>query len=78
MIEKDPPTRSLLVRSPAHSAPMVRGAKSLLVRSCTKHSTWGAWGNVVKTRAATDLPAAVDAFLEGRQFVSAGLMQNYN
>lgn len=38
----------------------------------------GAWGYVVKTRAATDLLAAVDAFLAGRQFVSAGLMQNYN
>jgi DNA-binding NarL/FixJ family response regulator len=39
----------------------------------------GAWGYVVKTKAATDLLAAVDAFLEGRQFVSAGLaMQNFN
>jgi len=33
----------------------------------------GAWGYVVKTRAASDLLAAVDAFLEGRQFVSVGL-----
>jgi len=33
----------------------------------------GAWGYVVKTRAAIDLLAAVDAFLEGRQFVSSGL-----
>jgi DNA-binding NarL/FixJ family response regulator len=39
----------------------------------------GAWGYVVKTKAATDLLAAVDAFLEGRQFVSGGLtMQNFN
>jgi DNA-binding NarL/FixJ family response regulator len=33
----------------------------------------GAWGYVVKTRAAIDLLAAVDAVLEGRQFVSSGL-----
>ena len=33
----------------------------------------GAWGFVAKTRTASDLPAAVDAFLEGRQFVSDGL-----
>ena len=33
----------------------------------------GAWGYVVKTRASSDLLAAVDAFLEGRQFVSVGL-----
>jgi DNA-binding NarL/FixJ family response regulator len=39
----------------------------------------GAWGYVVKTRAASDLLAAVDAFLEGKQFVSAGLViQNFN
>jgi len=39
----------------------------------------GAWGYVVKTRAAIDLLAAVDAFLEGRQFVSVGLsIQNLN
>jgi DNA-binding NarL/FixJ family response regulator len=39
----------------------------------------GAWGYVVKTRAASDLLAAVDAFLEGRQFVSVGLaMQSFN
>lgn len=39
----------------------------------------GAWGYVVKTRAASDLLSAVDAFLEGRQFVSAGLViQNFN
>jgi DNA-binding NarL/FixJ family response regulator len=33
----------------------------------------GAWGYVVKTRTATDLLAAVDAVLEGRQFISFGL-----
>jgi DNA-binding NarL/FixJ family response regulator len=39
----------------------------------------GAWGYVVKARAASDLLAAVDAFLEGRQFVSVGLaIQNLN
>ena len=39
----------------------------------------GAWGYVVKTRAASDLLAAVDAFLEGRQVVSVGLaIQNFN
>jgi DNA-binding NarL/FixJ family response regulator len=39
----------------------------------------GAWGYVVKTRTATDLLAAVDAVLEGRQFVSVGLsIQNLN
>jgi len=39
----------------------------------------GAWGYVVKRRAASDLLAAVDAFLEGRQFVSVGLAtQNFN
>ena len=39
----------------------------------------GAWGYVVKTRAACDLLAAVDAFLQGRQFVSAGLaIQSFN
>jgi hypothetical protein len=30
-------------------------------------------GYVVKTTAATDLPAALDAVLDGRQFVSGGL-----
>ena len=39
----------------------------------------GAWGYVVKTRAASDLLAAVDAFLAGRQFVSVELaIQNFN
>jgi len=39
----------------------------------------GAWGYVVKTRATSDLLAAVDVFLAGRQFVSAGLaIQNLN
>jgi DNA-binding NarL/FixJ family response regulator len=33
----------------------------------------GAWGYVVKTMAALHLLAAVDAVLEGRQFVSGGL-----
>jgi DNA-binding NarL/FixJ family response regulator len=34
----------------------------------------GAWGYVVKTSAAIDLLAAVEAILEGRQFVSVGLL----
>jgi DNA-binding NarL/FixJ family response regulator len=34
----------------------------------------GAVGYVVKTRAATDLLAAVEAVLDGRQFVSDGLL----
>jgi DNA-binding NarL/FixJ family response regulator len=37
----------------------------------------GAWGYVLKERTAIDLLAAVDAFLEGRQFVSFGL-SNFN
>jgi DNA-binding NarL/FixJ family response regulator len=39
----------------------------------------GAWGYVVKTRVASDLLGAVDAFLKGRQFVSVGLViQNFS
>jgi len=39
----------------------------------------GAWGYVEKTRAASDLLAAVNAVLDCRQFVSVGLsMQNIN
>lgn len=39
----------------------------------------GAWGYVVKTSAASDLLAAVDAFLEGKRFVSVGLaVQNFS
>jgi DNA-binding NarL/FixJ family response regulator len=39
----------------------------------------GAWGYVVKTRAASDLLAAVDAVLDCRPFVSVGLsIQNFN
>ena len=34
---------------------------------------FGAWGYVLKARAATDLLAAVDAVLEGRHFLSFGL-----
>ena len=33
----------------------------------------GAWGYVLKVQAANDLSAAVDAVLEGRHFLSAGL-----
>jgi DNA-binding NarL/FixJ family response regulator len=49
---------------------MVFEACSALLQEAVK---LGAWGYVVKTRAARDLLAAVDAFLEGRQFVSVGL-----
>jgi DNA-binding NarL/FixJ family response regulator len=35
--------------------------------------SFGVLGYVVKTRAASDLLAAVDSVLEGRQFVSVGL-----
>jgi DNA-binding NarL/FixJ family response regulator len=39
----------------------------------------GAWGYVVKARVESDLLAAVDAFLKGRQFVSVELaLQNFN
>jgi DNA-binding NarL/FixJ family response regulator len=34
----------------------------------------GALGYVLKTRAATDLQAAVDAILEGKRFISDGLL----
>jgi len=33
----------------------------------------GAWGYIVKPRAASDLVVAVEAVLEGRRFVSSGL-----
>jgi DNA-binding NarL/FixJ family response regulator len=35
--------------------------------------SFGVLGYVIKTRAASDLLAAVDSVLEGRQFVSVGL-----
>jgi DNA-binding NarL/FixJ family response regulator len=39
----------------------------------------GAWGYVLKARAASDLLAAVDAVLEGRHFLSVGLsIWNFN
>ena len=39
----------------------------------------GAWGYVTKTRVASDLLSAVDAFFQGRQFVSVGLaIQTFN
>lgn len=36
--------------------------------------SFGAQGYVVKTRVGSDLLAAVEAVLEGRQFVSSGLI----
>jgi len=47
-------------------AAIVQGAFSL-----------GAWGYVLKTRAASDLLAAVEAVLEGKQFVSSGLIAGW-
>ena len=38
--------------------------------------TLGAWGYVLKTRAASDLLAALEAVLEGGQFVSPGLVRH--
>jgi DNA-binding NarL/FixJ family response regulator len=35
----------------------------------------GAWGYVVKARAAGDLLVAIEAVLEGKQFVSRGLIR---
>jgi DNA-binding NarL/FixJ family response regulator len=35
----------------------------------------GAWGYVVKTRAASDLLVAIEAVLEGKQFASRGLIR---
>ena len=35
----------------------------------------GAWGYVLKSRAANDLPAAIEAVLRGERFVSSGLPQ---
>jgi DNA-binding NarL/FixJ family response regulator len=37
----------------------------------------GSWGYVLKTKAARDLLAAVEAVCQGRKFVSAGLSGQY-
>jgi DcmR-like sensory protein len=51
-------------------------AKNLLAMWCGKLSVWGL-GYVVKAHAGSELLAAVEAVLQGRQFVSAGLSGHY-
>jgi len=58
-IRKLLPESKIIFLSGEYSADVVQEALSL-----------GAWGYVVKTRAGTDLLAAVDAVILGKQFVS--------
>jgi len=62
-IRKLAPESKIVFLTQESSADVVQEALSL-----------GAWGYVLKKRAAIDLLAAVDAVLEGRQFVSGGLL----
>jgi len=62
-IRKLSPKSKIIFVSQESSADIVQEALSV-----------GALGYVVKTHAASDLLAAVDAVLEGRQFVSGGLL----
>jgi len=62
LIRKLAPASKIIFLTQNSSADVVKEGLSL-----------GAWGYVLKTRAALDLLAAVDAVLEGRQFVSGGL-----
>jgi DNA-binding NarL/FixJ family response regulator len=62
-IRKLSPKSKIIFVSQESSADVVQEALSL-----------GGWGYVVKTRAGIDLPAAVEAVLEDRQFVSSGLI----
>ena len=67
-IRKLVPASKIIFVSQESSSEVVREALKL-----------GAWGYIVKTSAASDLLAAVDAFLEGRRFVSVGLaIQDFN
>jgi DNA-binding NarL/FixJ family response regulator len=67
-IRKLAPASKIIFVSQESSSEVVKAALKL-----------GAWGYVVKTRAASDLLAAVNAILEGKQFVSVGLsIQNIN
>ena len=67
-IRKLVPASKIIFVSQESSTEVVREALKL-----------GAWGYVVKTSVASDLLAAVDAFLEGRRFVSVGLaIQDFN
>jgi DNA-binding NarL/FixJ family response regulator len=61
-IRKLAPKANIIFVSQEFSPDIVQEALSL-----------GAWGYVIKTHAGTDLLVAVDAVLEGRQFVSAAL-----
>jgi len=56
------PASKIIVATIESSSEVVEAALSL-----------GAAGYVVKTRIARDLPAAVDAVLKGRRFISGGL-----
>jgi DNA-binding NarL/FixJ family response regulator len=62
-IRKLAPESKIIFVSQQSSPDLVQGALSL-----------GAQGYVAKTRLASDLLVAVDAVLEGRQFVSRGLI----
>ena len=62
-IRKLAPESKIVFLTQESSADVVQEALSL-----------GAWGYVLKKRAAIDLLAAVDAVLEGRQFVSGGFL----
>jgi DNA-binding NarL/FixJ family response regulator len=67
-IRKLAPKSKIIFLSQESSPEVVQEALSL-----------GAWGYVEKTRAASDLLAAVDAVLDCRHFVSVGLsIQNVN
>jgi DNA-binding NarL/FixJ family response regulator len=61
-IRKLAPESKIIFVSQESSCEMVQGALNL-----------GAWGYVLKKKAAVDLLAAVNAVHEGRQFVSFGL-----
>jgi len=64
-IRKHTPEPKIVFLSQESSADVVREALS-----------FGAQGYVVKTRVGSDLLAAVEAVLEGRQFVSSGLISS--
>jgi DNA-binding NarL/FixJ family response regulator len=67
-IRKLAPKSKIIFLSQESSPEVVQEALSL-----------GACGYVEKTRAASDLLAAVDSFLDGRHFISVGLaIQNLN
>jgi DNA-binding NarL/FixJ family response regulator len=61
-IRKLAPKSKIIIVSQESSYEVVREAFNL-----------GAWGYVLKTRATFDLLAAMDAAVEGRHFLSAGL-----